>query len=374
MTKIITRYWLFNKRLFKKISFIFILCLVPCLVGGLKIVSHQESGILRIAICLSNPVDELSEEIVAKILEKDSMLQYVMCSSEEEAIELVQQYDADAAWIFTDNMKKSLEQGIDQKKKRSVVKVVEREDSVPLVLSREILCSCIYPYFSYSVYRDFVLNELGLENINEEQLIQAYNSTLPEDNLFEMTYVDGQRMEETSYLLTPVRGILSIWLVLCGFAAMMYHIRDEQNGCFAWIPTNKRLQASYVTSAVLLSDAVIIMMISCYMTGIFNVWYKEFRNILVFGCCIIGFTSLLRLICRTMERLGSCIPFLLTAVVVLCPVFIDIKGWKAVQMLLPPYYYLKSIHNDYYFWGMAVYSVLLFVLCKILSIFHKQLY
>ena len=93
MIKIITRYWLLNKRLFKKISFIFILCLVPCLVGGLKIVSYQESGILKIAICLSNPEDELAEEIVAKILEKDSMLQYIMCSSEEEARELVQQYE-----------------------------------------------------------------------------------------------------------------------------------------------------------------------------------------------------------------------------------------------------------------------------------------
>ena len=65
--------------------------------------------------------------------------------------------------------------------------------------------------------------------MSEEELRQAYERMLVEDSLFEMAYLDGgQDMEEDyHYLQAPVRGILATWLVICGLAACLYYMQDE---------------------------------------------------------------------------------------------------------------------------------------------------
>ena len=52
--RMLTRYYLWNKRLFKKYSFLLILCMVPLLVGGIRLLAKEESGIARVVLCLPN--------------------------------------------------------------------------------------------------------------------------------------------------------------------------------------------------------------------------------------------------------------------------------------------------------------------------------
>jgi hypothetical protein len=72
-----------------------------------------------------------------------------------------------------------------------------------------------------------------------------------------------------------------------------------------------------------------------------------------------AFCNLLRLVVGKPERLGSVIPLTLLCMLILCPVFIDVNGFGAIQYLLPAYYYLKGLHSDFYLYGMFVYSVVL---------------
>ncbi|MDE6186440.1 MAG: hypothetical protein K2G39_13590, partial [Lachnospiraceae bacterium] len=130
--QILKRYFLLNKRLFKKYSFLVILCLVPGLVGGMNLLSQEESGIVRIALCLKNPEDELAAGIVDELMEKDSVLSYVLCEEEEEARRLVIDYEVDSAWLFSENFKSDLQKAAADKRCEPVVTVVEREDNVPL--------------------------------------------------------------------------------------------------------------------------------------------------------------------------------------------------------------------------------------------------
>ena len=43
----------------------------------------------------------------------------------------------------------------------------------------------------------------------------------------------------------------------------------------------------------------------------------------------------------------------------LCPVFLNLQYFRAGKMLLPPWYYMQSIHNIRYLYSMTVYTVLL---------------
>lgn len=372
--RMLTRYFLLNKRLIKKYSFLLILCIVPLLVGGIRLLSKEESGVARVVLCLPNPEDALASQVVEKLVNEEGILRYLFCESEEEARRMVIENEADTAWIFTEDLADRLRTVASRKRIGPVVKVVERKESVSLIFSREILGGALYPAFSYVVYEEFVRNDLGLSEVTEEELRQAYERTLVEGSLFEMAYLDdGQDTEEDfHYLQAPLRGILSVWLVLCGLAACLYYMQDEEQGVFSKIPVTRRLPAAFGVCAVFLSDAALVVLLACKLAGVFTVWHREVISCVLFACATLAFCNLIRLLVRTPERLGSSMLILTAGMLVLCPVFLNLRSFRAVKYLLPSYYYLLSIHNVRYLYGMAIYTTVVSVLCLLLFRWHNR--
>lgn len=369
MRQIGIRFWLLNKRLFKTYSFLLILCLVPVLVAGVRLGAREDSGIAKILLYLPNPEDELAFQIASGLMENNNVLYYEMCDSEEEARKSVESFQADALWIFPENMREALAKSVVSgvRGESHTVAVVQREDDVRMLFTRQILCAELYPAFSYEIYVNFVRNECGLPDVTDEELREAYNSTLVEGSLFRMEYLDGESAEEdSSYLLAPVRGILALWLVLCGFAGAMYYMQDEQRGVFSRLPVKRRLFWAFGVQGVLLCDGVAVMLAALKIAGVFTTWRREIPAAALFACCVLVFCNLVRLLCRRLERLGSCIPLMLIGMLILCPVFLDVNGPKPIQYLLPPYYYLKSVHAPFYLGGMACYTVVSASACFLL--------
>ena len=58
---------------------------------------------------------------------------------------------------------------------------------------------------------------------------------------------------------------------------------------------------------------------------------------------------------------------LLAAMLALCPIFLNLQHFRAGKLLLPPWYYLQSIHNTRYLYGMAVYTVILILVSAVLQ-------
>ncbi len=366
--RILTRYYLLNKRLFKKYSFLLILCMVPLLVGGIRLLAREESGIARVVLCLPDPDDELAFQVAEELMGEEGILRYLFCEDEEEARRMVVENEADTAWIFSEDLRDRLWKTAAGKRIRPVVKVVERKESVSLIFSREILGAALYPAFSYAVYEEYVHSDLGLTEMGEDELRQAYERMLVEGSLFEMAYLDGGQdtKEDYHYLQAPVRGILATWLVICGLAACLYYMQDEEQGVFSRIPAVRRLPVSFGVCAVFLSDAALILLFACKLAGVFTAWHREILSCLLFTCATLAFCNLLRLICGTPERLGSTILVLAVGMLVLCPVFLNLRNFRAVKYLLPSYYYLLSIHSVRYLYGMVIYTTVVSVLCVLL--------
>ena len=368
ISQIIKWYFLLNKRLLKKYSFWLILCMVPLLVEGVNVLSQEESGIVRIALCMQNPDDELAKGIVDRLMSEGSVLSYVLCEDEEKARAMVANYEVDTAWIFSGTFKEDLQKAAADTRCEAVVAVVEREDNVSLRFARQILVSRVYSDFSYMIYEDFVRDDLGIDEVSDAQLEEAYEMMFVEGSLFQMEYLDGQKEEgnDYNYLLSPIRGLLSIWFVLCGFAASLYFMQDEQNGVFSRIALKNRLWAALGMHMVVLADAVIVLLVACRLSGVFTSLQGELGRVILLTGCTLVFCNLVRLLCGTPERLGICIPILLMGMVVICPVFIHIRKIKVLPYLFPPYFYLKSLHSVQYVYGMVVYTVVLFLICILL--------
>lgn len=105
------------------------------------------------------------------------VIQYILCEDESSARELLNDRGADAAWIFSENVKENLQRMAERKRCEPAVLVVEREDNVSMRFARQILVNKIYIILSYAVYVNFVTENIGLQEISDKELQEAYRST-----------------------------------------------------------------------------------------------------------------------------------------------------------------------------------------------------
>lgn len=362
------RLWLLQKRLLKRWSFLLLMCLAPLFAAGVGRLSEEPFGIATIAMYLPEG-DRMAAEISGRLFDGESVLYYLSCDSEEEARKLVEGGKADAAWIFAEDIEERLRELAGRRRVRPVVTVVERKDSVPLTLGREVLSAAIYPSFSYAVYEEYVRENLGMADMTEENLRAVYESVAVEGSLFQMVYPDRVtgEAEDYSYVQTPLRGILAIWLTFCGLASALRFMQDEERGVYGKAAGMKRLFAAYRACAVFLVDAAVVLLLSVKLSGVFTEWKREVVSCMVFAACVAAFANLLRLLCRTPQRLGAALLPLGTVMLALCPVFLNLQHFRAGKLLLPPWYYLQSIHNVDYLYLMAVYAAVLFAVSLLIQ-------
>lgn len=366
--RIFVRIALLQKRLLKRYGFLFMLVLAPLLAAGVGRLSEEAAGIATVALYLPEG-DEAAEEIGGRLLDGRGVFRYLPCGGGEEARLMVETGEADAAWIFAEDLSAQIGELAGKRRVRPVVTVVERQDSVPLTLGREILSAAIYPSFSYAVYESYVRDELGLDRMTDEELRRAYDSVAVEGSLFQMVYPDETpgEAEEFTYVQAPLRGILAIWFTFVGLTAALYFMRDEERGVYGRIPVTRRLSASYAAGAAFLLDAGLVLLLSCRLAGVFTNWKREAASCAVFAVCVLAFANLLRLLCRTPRRLGMVFVPLLAMMLALCPVFLNLQYFRAGKRLLPPWYYLQSIHNTRYLYEMALYTVILVLISAVLQ-------
>lgn len=354
VSRLLLREWLIQKRLFCHGSFLLLLVLPFLFAAGLGRFAAEESGIAAIALYLPND-DFAVRQIGERLLGRESIFRFVTCASGEEAVELVETGEADAAWLFSDETEEMLRELAKKRRVRPLVKVVERRDSVPLILAREVLSAAVYPVFSYAVYESYVAEELGFTELEEETLRRTYESVAVTGSLFQMAYPDGSTAQEETfgYVQAPLRGILAIWLTFLGLAAVLFFMRDEERGVYGQLSGARRFFAFYGVGGVFLLDGTLVMLLCLKMGGVFTDLKREMLCAAVFACCVLFFSNLLRLFCRTPRWIGVILLPLGAAMFAFCPVFFNLQYFRVGKRLLPPWYYLQSIHNMRYLYEMA---------------------
>lgn len=371
LTKIgdmLVRGWLIQKRLLCKYSFLLLLVLPLLFAAGLGRLASEESGIASIALYLPQD-DQTAQQIGERLLGRDSVFRFFSCESGEEAVRMVETKEADAAWLFSDETEENLRELAQKRRVRPLVKVVERKDSVPLLLSREVLSAAIYPAFSYAVYESYVTQELRFTKLGEETLRRTYESVAVTGSLFQAVYSDGStaKVREGDYVQAPLRGILAIWLVILGLAAALFYMQDEERGVYGRMSGARRFLAFYAVGGIFLLDGTAVLLLCCKLGGVFTEPLKEVGCAAVFAFCVLAFSNLLRLLCRTPRWIGVILLPLSAGMLALCPIFLNLQNFRVGKRLLPPWYYLQSIHDTSYLFEMAVYTVILVLASAILQ-------
>lgn len=372
LKKLLLWYLLLTKRLIKKPVFIIILIMIPVLVLSLNLISKQDSGVLTIALAQEDTNDDVSSKIVNSLMEEKSLIKYINCTP-EEAERAVKEGRADSAWIFRDNLKERIDTLVTQiSKKNYIVTVIERERTVQVLLAHEKLAGVLYTACSESLYLQFSRNNTDeLKSLSDDELMKYYNEIHKDGKLFEYCYTasntSAQKTIETSFLVTPIRGILSVFVILSGLACAMFFMQDEEKGTFAWVSYRVKpfMAFGYHFTAIIL--VALAMVISLTIIGVSASLLREIVMIILYTLSCTSFCMIIRLLCSNVKALAVLTPFMVLALIAVCPIFLDFKTLQPIQALLPPYYYLNSLYNNSYLCYMLIYSAVAFLVYIVIS-------
>lgn len=359
------------KRLYKKLTFLLLLAMIPALVLGYGMVSREESGLMTVSLaCEAETVEPLTRSVWDELLESEVM-RFIECESPEEAETLVLQGQADVAWIFAEDLEaKIYDFAAHRTRKNAFVTILEPENRVALKLVREVLSGVLFPHCSEALYLTYIReNAPELDAVSDAQLLEYYRNMEFSEGLFVFTDLEGNetRQEETHYLLTPVRGMLAVVIVLSGLATAMYYIRDRENGTFAWIPQHRQGLVELGCQLISVVNVAAVVLLSLALTGQTVSLSRELAVLALYCLCTAAFAMVMRRLTHDIRGLGMVIPLLVVVMLAVCPVFFDLGALRQVQLLLPPTYFINAAYNDKYLLFMAVYALVALLLCGILD-------
>lgn len=351
-------YLLLNKRLFKKAGFLVILSLIPILAFLMaSAVEKEDSGFMTVALYFGeNDAEMISELEAAFDNDNSELFYYKVCETEKEAIALAARAEADAAWVFADDLSAEID-SYSRGNPTVLVKVYEAEENSILMLSREKIFASLYPHISYRMYDSYIDEEIVTDiEITEEMRRDAYNIFNEDKKLIDFRFLDAdpKQADTPGFLISPLSGMFAILMLLCGLASTMYFINDEQKGTFNWLLPKKRAAVLWTSNFCAVTVAGIFSTVALILSGNYTNFGTETLMMLLYILAASSFCTLVGSLIPSQRAFGIILPIVLVACLVFCPIFFELKGFGAIQALLPPYYYLSGRFDMIY----ALYSLI----------------
>ena len=371
MQKAINWFFMLNKRLYKKVSFIIILLLIPVAVISLSVISKQDSGFVHIILTQHNENDALSTQIIDELLAEDSLVRFTKVKTEKDAIEMIKNSAADEAWIFHDNLNQKISDFAKPESGYSpAVTVICREKNVLLALTNEKLTSAMYKHCAKTYYLNFIRQNVSeFDMLSDDELYTYFDNHPVNEDIF-VFRTSGGKLEEApqnNYLVSPIRGLLGIITVISGMAAALFYMQDKKRGTFSWIPEHKQLFVAFFCILIATFNVTLVSFISLLCAKIVNVSLTEIACIILYALCASAFCLLLLQVFSNIKIYSAIIPLVCVVMVAVCPVFFDLRSIFTLQHLLPPTYYVNSTVSSIYLLYMLIYTVAVITLCYIID-------
>ena len=98
--------WLFllTKRLYKKLTFLFILLLIPVSVALISLSAEEDSGFVTVALALEDKNDAIAMDIAKELSEGSELVHFAICFEKNQAMEMINTGKADSVWLFPEDM------------------------------------------------------------------------------------------------------------------------------------------------------------------------------------------------------------------------------------------------------------------------------
>lgn len=355
MTRILKWFWMLNKRLYKKPSFLALMILIPLCVTIFVGAAQKNGGFVRIALAQAQSDDPVAAAVIHDLLAENGLIQFSQLS-QQAALDAVKTGQVDEAWIFPENTAAQTQDFISGKEKY-IVKTITREETVSVKLAREKLSAAMYVFCAKAYYLDYVRSEFSqLDHLSDRELEVYFEEVSVNEDLFvygNPTDVSG--VPPTNYLTSPIRGLLAVLVLLCSMAATLYYFQDTAAGTFAWVQQNRKGLVALCCIVTATANICVVSLLSLGFSSLTGDLVREIAALFLYSLCCGAFCMLLKQIFTTTRTFAAIVPLVAVVMLGLCPVFFDFREWYLVQHLLPPTYYINACFDSQYLLYMLAY-------------------
>lgn len=369
MKKLIMWFLLLNKRLYKKITYVGILFLIPVLVFLFTLSAKEPGGVVSVVLAQEDPQDALASQIIQE-LQEDTIVIFFQEASPERAVELVSTGKADAAWIFPSNLAVRLRDYVyGEKNSDGFIRVIEREQTVPLRLAREKLSAAMHRQSVKLTFLKHIREVAPETNEMDDDVLLAYlQKTDVSGELFAFYDIHGNRREESANLLTtPIRGLLAVLVAISAIVTAMYYQSDLDRGIFSLLPERHRMFGEFGYQMISAVNILVFVTVALLLAGLSANIGTELLIFLLYGICCALFGMVLRALFGGGRGLAVLLPALTLVMLAVCPVFFDFGGLRTLQLMLPPTYYINCAYNTRYFRYLAIYDLALLLILVLVN-------
>lgn len=347
------------KRLWKNKLFLLLLLLFPvCLYLLSNSFQKEEDSRILVGVCLDTE-DTLAETLYEKLLNlEDSLFSFSSFSTEDELIKSVQNNQLECGYL----LRKDLGKELDKNHLKNLITVYTSENTTCKSIINELVYANLFEEYSLSLLQDCLeeaehlpftksdAESFSLPPVTAEDIEESYRSQLENGSTFrfDVEFISEQKTEPlsgTAAATVPLlRGFTALFLLLCGFLAMLASYNDEKNGVYARLSGYGRFLFSRVTMLAYLLPSGLICLASLALCGSVSRWGTELIALLCYLFALLLFYTILGTLIHNHTVLCAAFPMVVLCTLIFTPVLVDLSAFfpwiKAVRYVLPTYYYL----------------------------------
>lgn len=277
-----------------------------------------------------------------KLSTYEGLYTFRLCASAQEVYDDVATGRAECGYLFSEDLYGELLNG----NLKGLVTTVASPSTTMLPVINETVYSLVFEDLALlSLERYLAKNSAVSAEYNvlyDDTLIEElYQKYLLGDSTFHFEY-DGSpkdyRLTASTVLLSPIRGLLSVLLLLSALTGAISYYRLAEN------PVFDTLKVRIGCIAIPVLCTVPVMLPCIYFAGLSVGMVKEIGLLLPYAAACVITALLLTLCIKKRVIFTSLLPLFLLACLVFTPVFIDISVFlpalKPLSYLFLPYYYL----------------------------------
>ena len=332
-----------GKRQLKRPSFIAILLCMAILAISLRIISKDVTASISVGYVSNDAA------IQDNLNAHEGIIKFKEYTSAEELKKAVSSSSIQCGYIFDDDFTdKLLESNTTE-----LVELIEVPQNVISMLSNVVIIATVMDTMACEILVEDVLNQeifagISAEDIeslkNYYEMYSSNGSTFSFDYnaLYEDYKGSSNSINIFSYLVTPVRGIVAIFVFIIALTSGLSWYKDKNNNTYANIPLSKRPFLKLLNISIPTVIAMFTGFLSLLLAGICDNYLDEIFTMSIYGLLCIVFTYILSSIFNEYIYCGL-IPVFILGSIICCPIFFNLAN------IIPAIKYLQNIFMPTYY-------------------------
>lgn len=336
----------YAKRFLRQKFFLLLLLAMPVGTLWFAYLAHQDQTCVKVGI-VNEQRNLFGTNVGEELLGHQGIIQFCPMNSEEGMKQAIRQGKLECGYLFPAEMQEKYR----QHQYTGVVSEYYRKGSLFHTIAREVVLTGIFRQYGQVMVDEYIRHSgfFRVEHMLENEIVQQYQENLKNQETFSFFFNDQTKVKNQlgDYLVAPIRGMISLLIMLAGFCGLSLYREDQRRELPAALPGTVGRYLSLISVMIPVFLVTAAGIVSEALCGFGFLSLKEIAYMLIYDIIVVLFCNLLSF---TGIREGALWVFALgyvCASAVFTPVFLNlsalIPGVQGISYLCLPYYFLNAV-------------------------------